>query len=264
MRLPELLSQEPWDIHLISKYLDKLLAEAVADVNTNFSPTRLVKLPRQAEPLPTDTLQLSSFRTRIGTILEYALSTALARLLKERYANRYLLTFAVSHEYPDFYLRDSTLTAILRIEMKAVDADSDEQAARFSTPTAWIDERRDLLLLIGWEWKDLISDGTVIGEYPHIFASLILPAGEIAKERDARLTITGGKIEGEQVYVYSKKKSEWVLDAGNYGKFWRIIHTTRRDSEDLSDTLRAFMRFLEHIDAHSPRQRLRSRKRGRT
>lgn len=265
MILPELLSQKDWDIHLISKYFNNLLAEAVMEVNTEFAPERLAKLPRQVEPLPTDTRQLSSYRTRIGTMLEYALSTAMARLLKERYGNQYLLTFATAHEYPDFYLRDDTLTVLLRIEMKAVDADSDEQAARFSTPSIWIDDRKDMLLLVGWEWRGLVSqDGKMIGEYPHIFASLILPAGEIAKERDARLAITGGKIEGEQVYVYSRSKGDWVPDPGNYGKFWRIIHTTRRYSENLNDTLREFMRFLEQVDERSPRERLRRRKRSKT
>jgi hypothetical protein len=195
-------------------------------------------------------------------MLEYALSTAMARLLREKYGDQYLLTFATSHEYPDFYLRDNALTALLKIEMKAVDAESDEQAARFSTPTLWIDGQKDMLLLVGWEWRDLVNQNEeVMGEYPHIFASVILPAGEIAQERDARLQITGGKIEGEQVFVHSKKKGEYVADPGNYGKFWRIIHTTRRDSSELSETMREFMHFLEQIDAHSPRNQLRKRKR---
>ena len=257
MILSELLSRRYWDIHQISAYFNTLLTEVVAEVNANFSPKRLAKLPRQIEPLPTDTRQLSSYRTRIGMVLEYALNTTMACLLNERYGNQYLLTFATSHEYPDFYFRDNTLAALLRIEMKAVDADSDEQAARFSTPTIWIDPLRDLLVLVGWEWKDILSeDREVIGEYPHIFASLILPAAEIAKERDARLAITGGKIEGEQVYVYSKRKEDWVPDPGNYGKFWRIVHTTRQDSEELSDTIRKFMNFLEQVDRRSPRNRL--------
>ncbi len=118
MTLPELFSQENWNIYRISDYFNQLLAEAVVEVNTNFSPKRLAKLLRQIEPLPTDTRQLSSYRTRIGIILEYALSTAMTRLLGERYDNQYFLTFATSHEYPDFYLRDNALTALLRIEMK--------------------------------------------------------------------------------------------------------------------------------------------------
>ena len=265
MILSELLSQRDWNIHRISAYFNTLLTEAVAEVNANFSPQHLAKSSRQIEPLPTDTRQLSSYRTRIGIILEYALSTTMARLLNEKYDNQYLLTFATSHEYPDFYLRDNTFSALLRIEMKAVDADSDEQAARFSTPTIWIDPLKDLLLLVGWEWKDIVSeDQEVIGEFPCIFASLILPAEEIARERDKRLAITGGKIEGEQVYVYSKKKADWVPDPGNYGKFWRIVHTTRQDSKELSNTIRKFMDFLEQVDQRSPRNRLGKNKHNET
>ena len=93
-------------------------------------------------------------------------------------------------------------------------------------------------------------------------ASLVVPAGEMARERDVRLEITGGKIEGEEVYVYSKRKDEFVLDPGNYGKFWRIVHATRRASEDLGESVREFMRFLEEVDARSPRNRLGPRGQG--
>ena len=258
--LTELLTREPLDITEISKYFNDLLAEAVAEVNAEFGPRRLAKAPRQVEPLPTDTRQLSSYRTRIGTMLEYAISTAMAHLLRQRYGDRYLLTFVSAHQYPDFFLRDSTLTLVLRIEMKAVDADSDEQAARFDAPTLQIDGQRDMLLLVAWQWQDLVlQSGEVVGEYPHIFASLLVPAGEIAQERDIRLEITGGKIEGEDVYVYSRRKGEFVPDPGNYGKFWRIIHPTRRDSENLGESVRKFMRFLEEVNARSPRNRLGTR-----
>ena len=140
--------------------------------------------------------------------------------------------------------------------MKAVDAESDEQAARFSTPTILIDVDKDMLLLIGWKWRNLEQDGEIIGEFPYIFAGVILSAGEIAKERDVRLEITKGKIEGGKVLVYSEKKKEFVPDPGNYGKFWRIIHHTRLNAEDLSDTIRQFKHFLEEVDEHSPRNRL--------
>jgi len=256
--LEQLLSQDPLDITAISELFDKFLDIAVQEVNTQFGPTRLGKAIREREPLPTDTRQLSSYRTRIGTMLEYAISTELHKLLKDEYGGEFLLTFATSHEYPDFYLRDNTMSALLRIEMKAVDAESDEQAARFSTPTIWIDNKRDMLLLVGWKWEDLSDkEGNVIGEYPHIFASTILPAGEIANERDRRLSITGGKIDGENVYVYSARKGEYVLDPGNYGKFWRIIHSTRRGSSEITGALLKFLDFMRKINDQAPRNRLR-------
>ena len=254
--LPELLSQSKSDIEEISKYFNELLAEAIHRVNADFSPQRLSKRPRHVEPLPTDKRQLSSYRTRIGTMLEYALSTEMNAIIKERYGDKYLLTFATAHEYPDFYFRDDTLTSLLRIEMKAVDAESDEQAARFSTPTVMIDADKDMLLLIGWKWMDLEQTEKIIGEFPHIFAGVILSAGEIAAERDVRLEITRGKIEGETVLVYSEKKKDFVPDQGNYGKLWRIVHRTRRNTENLSNTVRLFEDFLKKIDEYSPRNRL--------
>ena len=257
--LSELLSQSKSDIEEISKYFNELLIEAIQRVNVDFSPQRLSKRPRPVEPLPTDKRQLSSYRTRIGTMLEYALSTEMNAIIKERYEDKYLLTFATAHEYPDFYFRDDTLTSLLRIEMKAVDAESDEQAAPFSTPTILIDADKDMLLLIGWRWQDLEQDGEIIGEFPYVFAGVILSAGEIAKERDVRLEITKGKIEGEKVFVYSEREKEFVPDKGNYGKLWRIIHRTRLNAEDLSDTIRQFKHFLEEVDKHSPRNRLGGR-----
>jgi hypothetical protein len=53
--LPELLSQKDWDVKAISSYFNNLLAQTVGEVNAEFGPQRLSKLPRQIEPLPTDT-----------------------------------------------------------------------------------------------------------------------------------------------------------------------------------------------------------------
>ncbi len=252
--LPEILASE---IDEIAEYLTNLFGDAANRVNTHFSPERLVKQPRSIEPLPEDRRQLSSYRTRIGTMLEYALSTEAVHLLKERYGDQYFLTFSVAHEYPDFYFRDQALSILLRIEMKAVDADSDEQAARFSTPTVQINSEEDLLLLIGWEWRDLIRLERIIGEYPHIFACCVIPADEIARERDIRLEITGGKVEDGQVYVLSSRTGSYVPDPGNYGKLWRIVHPSRRDPDILSKSMKDFLQFLKEIDDRSNRNRLR-------
>lgn len=261
MALIKLLYQPSYDINQLANIFNGILKEAVEKVNKEFSPRRLSKLPREIEPLPSEKRQFSSYRTRIGTMLEYAIGTAIDQLLEAKYGMGLSLTFAPAHEYPDFFLRNDTLAMLMKIEMKAVDADSDEQAARFSTPTHLIDPAKDLLLLVGWEWTDLTRANQVVGEFPYIFASVILPAGEIAKERDERLLITGGKVDGEEVYVYSKKKGEYVSDPGNYGKFWRIIHSKRRSSSELSETLQEFEKFLKQIDDHAPRKRLRSPKR---
>lgn len=191
-------------------------------------------------------------------MLEYALSTEIDKIIREYNGENFYFTFAVSHEYPDFYLRDHTLTSVLRIEMKAVDAESDEQAARFGVPTLDIENESDLLLLIGWKWKKILSKNVEIGEYPFIFTSLIIPAKDIVEERDKRLKIAGGKIEGRQVFVPKRGQPEnFVSDSGNYGKLWRLIHRSRRKAKDLSPAVKRFLEFLKIIDEYSPNNRFK-------
>lgn len=259
-KLEELLNRRPKDIEEIAIWFDELVAIAAKSINEDFSPRRLVKGSRQVEPLPTDTRQLSSFRTRIGTMLEYALSTEIDEIIRGHNGEGFYFTFAVSHEYPDFYLRDNTLASVLRIEMKAVDAESDEQAARFGVPTADIENENDLLLLVGWEWEKIYSEEVEIGEYPHIFTSLVIPAKDIVEERDKRLKIAGGKIDGRKVLVPKRGQPDiFVPDQGNYGKFWRLIHGSRRAAENLSPAVKRFLDFLKIIDEHSPNNRFKKR-----
>lgn len=191
-------------------------------------------------------------------MLEYALSTEIDRIIRKYNGEEFYFAFAVSHEYPDFYLRDKTLTSVLRIEMKAVDAESDEQAARFGVPTLDIENDNDLLLLVGWEWEKILSENKEIGEYPFIFTSLVIPAKDIVEERDKRLKLAGGKIEGRQVLVPKRGKSDlFGPDPGNYGKLWRLIHRKRRNAEDLSPAVKRFLEFLTIIDEHSPNNRFK-------
>lgn len=244
------------DIHAIATYFDQLVAEAAQSLNEGFNRHRLAKSTRVAEPLPTATRQLSSYRTRIGTMLEYGLSTEVDLILRERYGSDFGLTFAVSHEYPDFYLRDSALAKLLRIEMKAVDAGSDEQAARFAVPTIDVNINEDLLLLVAWEWSDIATDGIAVGECPQIFRTLVIAAGDVANERDKRLTLTGGEIRADGVFVPGRG-GEFVVDPGNYGKLWRLIHGSRHASEELTPAMNRFMDFLREVDKRSPRSRFK-------
>ena len=251
-----LLAHTPRNIGAIAHWFDTVVQEAAQAVNQQFAVRRLVKGTRDVDPLPTHPRQLSSYRTRIGTMLEYAISTEVDKIIRAESGNDYYFTFAVAHEYPDFYFRDDTLAQLLRIEMKAVDAESDEQAARFGVPTMHIQPENDLLLFLGWEWQTLYSDNVAIGEYPHIFATLVVPAKDIVEERDVRLALSGGKIKGKQVLVPKKgKPGMFGPDQGNYGKLWRLVHRSRRTSEDLSPAVQRFLDFLRTVDKHSPRNR---------
>ena len=236
------------------------MPKAIARLNSFFSPRRLSKLSRKKEPLPTEQKQLSSYRTRLGTMLEYGLSTEIEKILYELYGDNLYLTFAVAHEYPDFYLRNKKREQVLKIEMKAVDAASDEQAARFGVLSADIDPNRDFILFVGWSWEKT-KDASGEWEFPKIFAYEFLSAIEIAKERDRRLYEIGGKIKKRQVLVPSTKNpGKFVNDPGNFGKFWRIVTSKRRASSRLRPDVNAFVQFLTKVDRLSPRKRMTSKK----
>ncbi len=82
-KLNKLLNKQPKNIEEIALWFDELVKIASDNVNKHFSPRRLIKGSRVNEPLPTNTRQLSSFRTRIGTMLEYALSTEMDKMIRE-------------------------------------------------------------------------------------------------------------------------------------------------------------------------------------
>ncbi len=252
--LPELLSDVKKNANKVNDLLDQELVKvAIERVNTVFATRRLSKSTGSKEPLPTDPRQLSSYRTRMGTMMEYAISTEIDALLMQTFGNKLALTFAVAHEYPDFYLRNEHMDPVLRIEMKSVDAASDEQAARFETPTSQIRADGDFLLFIGWEWKQEHDR-----EYPNIFSYVVVPSIELALERDKRLSIVGGRVEGNRILVPStKKKGDFVDDPGNYGKLWRIVHSSRRrNDKNLSLHVKRFIEFLRDVDKRSPHRRL--------
>lgn len=132
------------NIDEIAEFVSLLMPRAIEEVNQVFSPRQLIKGDRAIEPLPTDKRKLSSYRTRLGTMLEYALSTQIDLQIQAIFFSELRLTFVASHQYPDFFIRDSLLTPSVRIEMKAVDADSDEQSARFEVLSSLIQGEKDV------------------------------------------------------------------------------------------------------------------------
>jgi hypothetical protein len=230
----------------VAGFVSVYLPDAVNHVNTLFSPRQLIKRDRQAEPLPTDKRQLSSYRTRLGTMLEYALSTYIDGAIQKDFGSELRLTFAVAHEYPDFYVRDAVLGPGIRIEMKAVDRDSDEQAARFEVLSGLIEGEKDVVVLVGWEWRTAKLENKTSCEYPEIFAFVVVPAADLANERDNSVTLRGGRVENNGIFVPSKKKrGELTLDKGNAGKILRIVHKSRlAEPFKLSEHIQKYLQFV--------------------
>lgn len=261
MSLVEYLQDPEGQKQQITEFIrTEIIPTAIERINASFSPRRLSKQSREIEPLPTDQRQLSSYRTRLGTMLEYGLSTEIESILRGIYGDEFFLTFAVAHEFPDFYMRDKHRKPLLKIEMKAVDADSDEQAARFDVLLEHLDPYRDFILFIGWKWETKLTDD-VTWECPEIFTFAFVSAYDLGVVRDARLIATGGKIENGQVLVPSTKSpGTFTKDPGNYGKLWRIIQRRQRtESNDLGGHALDFLRFLNDVNTHAPRNRMNRR-----
>jgi len=248
-------------INEITIFINSLLPEAVNQVNLMFAPRQLAKADRASEPLPTDKRQLSSYRTRIGTMLEYALSKHMDDLIRQMFGSDLRLTFAVAHEYPDFFVRDAVLGRRIQIEMKAVDADSDEQSARFEVLSSLINAQEDVVVLVGWAWrKNTLANGTPY-EYPEIFSYVVVPAIELAQERDTSVALRGGRVDERGIFVPSKKHpGKLTPDPHNAGKILRLVHQSRKgDLFKLSAYIQAYLQFVDSVSSRARKQKLKER-----
>lgn len=235
----------------IAEFVSLHLPDAVDQVNTLFSPRQLVKRDNASEPLPTATRQLSSYRTRLGTMLEYALSTHIDSAIQKVFGTDLRLTFAVAHEYPDFYLRDAVLNPRARIEMKAVDVESDEPAAKFEVLKALIGVEKDVVIIVAWEWIDSSLENGTPCVYPQIFSFVVVPAAELVNERDQSVVLRGGRVEPDKILVRSKQ-GELTKDQNNAGKILRLVHRSRSaEPSNLSSHIQTYLQFVDTIKARS-------------
>jgi hypothetical protein len=220
------------------------LPAVVARYNSEYS-SRYFGRP-VSEPVPTHPLALSSFRSRLGGLIEYGLAVTADEILQEDYREELRLSFAVASEYPDFYVRDENGERLLRIDCKVLHDESAEYSARFDLPVGEIREHDDLLLYAAWRWTKSAT-GSAELVYPEVIDILVVPGIEIAAERDRRTELAGGTIgEDGKPYVPRRDGSGHSIDS-NYGKIDRIVHSSRRSAEDLSPNIRA---YLEFIDRH--------------
>ncbi len=259
--LGEKIARAQATIDEIAGFVNSLLPTAVNQVNTLFAPRQLAKKDRENEPLPTSKRQLSSYRTRIGTMLEYALSKHMDDLILEMFGRDLRLTFAVAHEYPDFFVRDAELGKRIQIEMKAVDADSDEQSARFEVLRSLINSEEDLVIILGWAWRTSELDNGTPFEYPEVFSYVVVPAMELAQERDTSVVLRGGRVDETGIFVPSKKSpGELTPDPHNAGKVLRLVHQSRKaDLFKLSGNIQAYLQFVDSVSSRAKKQKLKNR-----
>jgi hypothetical protein len=157
------------------------------------------------------------------------------------------------------FVRDAVLGKRVQIEMKAVDADSDEQSARFEVLSSLITAEEDLVVLLGWAWRDnKLKNGTLY-EYPEIFSYVVVPAIELAQERDKSVVLRGGRVDETGIFVPSKKHpGKLTPDPHNAGKILRLVHHSRKtDLFKLSASIQKYLQFVESVSSRLKKQKLK-------
>jgi hypothetical protein len=164
--------------------------------------------------------------------------------LLAEYGSEMSLSLVVANQYPDYYVRGARAEILLRIDCKLLHDESDEYSARFRLLADDIRASDDLLLYGAWQWRTL-SQGQKLVVYPHVLETLVIPAMEIATERDLRLKLTGGRFDNGRPVVPPNFNEDT-----NFGKINRIVHSERRDAHGLTSNVRALLAFTQrHADA---------------
>lgn len=226
------------------------VAPAVTRYNSEIGPRQFGRL--RTEKIPTAPRRLTEFRGRIGSLIEFALGNTLDTMFSDEHGFELRLSFVVTHTFPDFHLRDAAGVVVLRIDCKLLHDESVEYSARFDTAARSLDASRDLLLYVAWKWHE-IDFGAHRVTYPHILEALVLPAIDIANERDVRQDLVGGRFgrAGRPIVPARPRPGrrgrprQWGTDT-NYGKIDRIVHGSRRAKPDeLTPSIRQFLKFID-------------------
>jgi len=229
------------------KVFRALLVEAVNRFNAGVGRKLFVR--KDDEQLPTHSKHVSSVRARMGSLLEYELTSILNDLL---HVQNPTLSFTYNYvtEYPDIYLRDANGNRLLRIEFKTLHDEADEGASRFDTWTKMLRQHEDIIVVAGWHW---VAAGIL--SWPEIIAAEAVSGWHLAQERDWGHKKRGGTFgpNGEP-YVTGKRTGRARLDQGNYGKLQRIVHRGRCNCVGLNSDVKKFLDLLNRIYPDSPKR----------
>lgn len=220
----------------LPEQLNALTVALIDRFNSEVSPTLLSRLP--SEELPTAARNLSAFRSRVSSLIEYSLINLLAEFFTFDAPGLHV-THNVTNQFGDFFIRNSDWGAELRLDVKTLHDESAEASARFDLPMAEISDYDDYLLYVAWQWTTKLHDGVTLA-IPVLLGAVFIPAVEVATERDLRQVLAGGSIDADG----TPRARSGKVDS-NFGKVNRLVHNTRRRSDDLTPRLR---RLLEMFD----------------
>jgi hypothetical protein len=204
------------------EYVQGLIGKAVERINEGVSKTLTARL--QSETPPLDSRHLTDTRTRVSTLLEYALSYELNHLLIEEGKGR-SASAVLWNVFPDLIVRDACRAPFIGLEVKALHTAAEEKSANLSTPLHVIKRGTDFVVIIIWAWR---REGASI-TYSHIHAAGVFDAYLLAQIRDYSWLFKKGKqrkgIDISTPIITPKKKPtshRYKAEDKNIGKLLRI------------------------------------------
>lgn len=200
------------------KTVSGLIKEAVRRINNGVSRTLTAR--RVDETPPQDSRHLTDTRTRVSTLLEYALSYELNHILMEK-GEGYWVSNVLWNVFPDLLIRDPDKKNVMGLEVKALHTAAEEKSANLHIPLPIIRKGKDFIVILLWGW--MRSESQLI--YPHIHYHAVFDAWLIAKIRDVTwLMNDNDRIKGIDIStpVISTRTNEFKAEEGNMGKLMRI------------------------------------------
>jgi len=180
------------------------LQEIIDELNSKYIPATLIRYNSEfgiryfgrptLEPIPIEPRLLTTFRTRLGLLLEYGIGVTIDSMFKDEFGSDLRWTFVVHNVFGDFYVRDALGRILLRVDCKLLHDESDEYYARFELPLRDVNRDTDVLLCGAWQWRNALLNGVEL-TYPYLIEAIAVSAFDIGEERDRHLLIRGGHID---------------------------------------------------------------------
>jgi hypothetical protein len=233
--------------------IEELCREAQDRVNQGVAKTLMGRLASE-EP-PNDPRHLTDTRTRVSTLLEYALGYEANSILAEREGGNFV-SCVLWNVFPDLLIRSSGGEAEAGLEIKALHTAAEEKSANLSTPLSRIRAGQDFLVIMIWGWdRDDSRDAEM--RFPRIHFTEVFDAHIIARIRDYTWLLNqSGRTKGIDINTpflsVEGSDSDFKAEEGNLGKLMRISFSENssealQDYEVLKEEGRRFSAFQARV-----------------
>jgi hypothetical protein len=203
--------------------VEELCQQSQERINAGVARDLMCRLASE-EP-PNDPRHLTDTRTRVSTLLEYALGYEANEILRSR-GQGHWLSCVLWNVFPDLLLRSRTGAVEGGLEVKALHTAAEEKSANLSTPLSKIRATGDYLIIMNWGWERSSISGAD-ARYPHIHFTEVFDAHLIARIRDFTwLCNQRGRVKGidcsTPIISVEGDHSTFKAEEGNLGKLMRI------------------------------------------